>query len=241
MPLQVAVFPLHSPALADTRTLLYVPVVVGLLQFGAPVQLRSLLTVVPLQVTAGGVIAVPTVPVVGTLAQASPEPTVNVPLQVAVFPLQFPELADTDTLLYVPATGLPQVGAPVQLRPLLTVVDVLLLPLQVTVGAVIAVPAMPEVGTLAQASEYVMLELLLGKELLELEELLELLLDEELLDEELLELKELLELEELLLDEKLLDEERLELEELLLDKELLELLFTTNVPLQVADLPLQSP
>ena len=249
---QLAVLPLQFPELVDTDTL-YVPAT-GLLHVGTPVQLRPLLTVVdvlllPLQVTVGGVIAVPSVPEVGTLAQVSVyvtgAATVNVPLQVAVLPLQFPELADTDTSLYVPAAGLLQVGAPVQLRPLLTAV-----PLQVTVGGVIGVPTVPDEGTLAQASVYVMLELLLGKELLELEELLELLLDEELLDEELLELKELLEelldeelleLKELLLDEKLLDEERLELEELLLDKELLELLFTTNVPLQVADLPLQSP
>jgi len=98
---------------------------------------------------------------------------------VAVLPLQFPELAYTDTSLYVPAAGLLQLGAPVQLRPLLTAV-----PLQVTVGAAIAVPAVPEVGTLAQANVYVMLGLLLELllnvelELVATEE--ELLLDDEL-------------------------------------------------------------
>jgi len=81
--------------------------------------------------------------------------TANVPLQLAVFPLQFPELAATDTSLYVPIVGLDQVGAPVQLRPLLTAVDVPLLLTQVTAGAVIAVPAVPVVGTLAQLSVYV--------------------------------------------------------------------------------------
>jgi hypothetical protein len=146
VPLQVAVLPLQSPELADTDTPLYVPAV-GLLQVGAPVQLRPLLIVVPLQVTVGAVIAVPAMPVEGIAEQASTEDTVNVPLQVADFPLQFPELADTDTLLYVPAEGLFQAGAPVQLRPLLTVV-----PSQVTVGAVIAVLTMPEVGTVAQES-----------------------------------------------------------------------------------------
>jgi len=171
VPLQVADFPLQFPELVDTDTPLYVPAT-GLFQLGAPVQLRLLLTgvvmlLLPLQVTVGAVIAVPAVPVEGTLAQVSVyvtgAATVNVPLQVAVLPLQFPEPAYTDTPLYVPATGLFQLGAPVQLRPLLTVVVVLLLPLQVTVGAVIAVPAVPEVGTLAQSSVYVtMLELLIG-------------------------------------------------------------------------------
>ena len=150
VPPQVAVFPLQLPELASTDTLLYVPTA-GLFQVGAPVQLRPLLTAVPLQVTTGAVIAVPAVPVVGTLAQVSVyvtgAVTVNVPLHVAVLPLQSPELADTDTLLYVPASGVVQFGAPVQPRPPLTA-----MPLQVTTGAVIAVPAMPDEGTVAQES-----------------------------------------------------------------------------------------
>jgi len=56
----------------------------------------------------------------------------------------------------VPATGLLQFGAPAQLIPLLTGV-----PLQVTIGTVIAVPAVPNEGTVAQASVYVIMELLL--------------------------------------------------------------------------------
>ena len=59
-------------------------------------------------------------------------------------------------LLCVPATGLSQFGAPIQLRPPLIAV-----PLQVTVGAVIAVPTVPVAGTLTQTSVYVILELLL--------------------------------------------------------------------------------
>jgi len=55
------------------------------------------------QVTAGAVIAVPAVPVAGTLAQLSVYvmglATVNVPLQLADLPLQSPELAATDTPL----------------------------------------------------------------------------------------------------------------------------------------------
>jgi len=74
-----------------------------------------------------------------------PELTVNVP-QLAVLPLQVPELADTDTL-YVPAVGLLQVGAFVQLIPLLTVE-----PLHCTVGGVIAVPAVPVEGKPVQVS-----------------------------------------------------------------------------------------
>jgi hypothetical protein len=83
--------------------------------------------------------------------------TVKVPLQVAVLPAQLPELAEIDMLLYVPATGVDQFGAPVQARPLLTAT-----PLQVTAGGVIAVPAVPDEGTLAQARVYVITLLLLG-------------------------------------------------------------------------------
>jgi hypothetical protein len=49
--------------------LLYVPIA-GLFQFGAPVQSRPPLIVVPLQVTTGGIIVVFTMPVEGTAVQA---------------------------------------------------------------------------------------------------------------------------------------------------------------------------
>jgi len=76
---------------------------------------------------------------------------------VADLPLQFPELAVTDMLLYVPIAGLFQFGAFVQSRPLITAMS-----LQVTVGGLIVVPAMPIEGTSVQVSVYVIiLELLL--------------------------------------------------------------------------------
>jgi hypothetical protein len=75
-------------------------------------------------------------------------------LQVAVFPLQFPELADTDMSVYIPPSGLLQTGAFVQLRPLVTDVEPAL-PVQVTAGAVIALPSSANVAMLAQASVYV--------------------------------------------------------------------------------------
>jgi len=84
--------------------------------------------------------------------------TINVPLQVEVLPLQLPELAATDMLVYVPPTRSLQFGAlgtPVQVRSLVTDVDVPLLPVQVTAGDVIAVPAEPIAGTLPQVSVYV--------------------------------------------------------------------------------------
>jgi len=151
-------------AFTDT---LYVPSV-GLDQVGARVQVRLLLTVVdvldvpllPLHFTVGWVTAVPTVTVAGDMGpQASVYVvaafTVIVPLQVAAAAvLQFPEVVDTFTLLYTPAVGLLQVGAPVQVKPVVTVDDELLLPLQVTVGAVIAVPAVDVPDTLAQESVY---------------------------------------------------------------------------------------
>ena len=103
-------------------------------------------------------------------------------------PLQFPEFASTITVLYVPATGLFQVGAFLQLRSLLTTVDdVPLLLVQVTVGAVIATPDKAEVGTLAQVSVYVILKLLLDAT----DELLGIELDDEIAE---LEMKEELEL-----------------------------------------------
>jgi hypothetical protein len=43
----------------------------GLFQFGAPSQSRPMLTTIPLQVTTGGIIAMPSIPVEGTAAQAS--------------------------------------------------------------------------------------------------------------------------------------------------------------------------
>jgi hypothetical protein len=76
---------------------------------------------------------------------------------VADLPLQFPELAVTDMLLYVPIAGLFQFGALVQSRPLITAMS-----LQVTVGGFIVVPTLPIEGTSAQVSMYVIiLELLL--------------------------------------------------------------------------------
>jgi len=140
-------------AVADT---LYVENVeaAGLFQFGAFVQVMLVVTVLVPHLTVGGVIAVPATPVVGIPVQVSwsasgAELTVNVPLQVADLPLQFPELADTDMPLYVPITGLFQFGAFVQLRPFLT--DI---PLQVTIGGVIVAPTMPVEGTAAQVSVY---------------------------------------------------------------------------------------
>lgn len=136
-------------AVADT---LYVEAL-GLVQLGAFVQLMPLLTVLIPHLTVGCVTATPVTPVTGIPVQVSSSaegaaPIVNEPPQVAVLPLHSPELADTDILLCVPATGLFQFGAPVQLRtPLGTVV-----PLQVTVGGIIVAPAIPVEGTAAQAS-----------------------------------------------------------------------------------------
>jgi len=114
---------------------------------------------------------VPAAPVVGIPVQVSwsasgAGPTVNVPLQAADLPLQFPEFADTDMPLYVPISGLLQSGALVQLRPLLTAMS-----LQATVGGLIAVPAMPDEGTAVQVSVKLepLLELIRSQELLELE------------------------------------------------------------------------
>jgi len=65
---QLAVLPLQLPLVADTD-MLYVPST-GVLQFGAPIQVISLI-VVPSQATVGRFIAVPAVPVAGTLVQVS--------------------------------------------------------------------------------------------------------------------------------------------------------------------------
>jgi len=68
---------------------LYVPAI-GLLQFGASIQSISLLIVVPLQATAGAVIAVPAVPDEATLLQVSTEAITNLPqLAVLELPPQF--------------------------------------------------------------------------------------------------------------------------------------------------------
>jgi len=148
---------------------------VGSNQVGAFVQVMPLLTMLVPHLTIGCAIAVPATPVIGMPVQVSSSTegaalTVNVPLQLATLPLQFPKFATTPMLLYVPISGSFQFGAPVQLKPLLTTV-----PLQVTVGGVIVVLAMPVEGTAAQASVYVT-----GLELLELrttaEELLRYLL-----------------------------------------------------------------
>jgi len=135
-------------ALANT---LYVAAA-GLLQFGAFAQIMLVVGALMPHLTVGCVIAVPAIPVAGIPVQVSSSAegaalTVNVPPQVAVLPLQSPELADTDMPLYVPITGLFQFGAFVQLRPLPTAV-----PLQVTVGGVIVVPTKPVEGTAAQVS-----------------------------------------------------------------------------------------
>jgi len=87
--------------------------------------------------------------------------TANVPLQIADLPPQFPELADTDTSVYIPASGAGQIGAPIHVR-LVAVTDVPLLPTQVTVGGVIVESATPIAGTVPQLSVYV-IELLLGR------------------------------------------------------------------------------
>ena len=127
----------------------------GLFQFGAFVQVIPVVSLLVPHLTVGGVIAVPTAPVVGIPVQVSWSAegaalTVNVPLHLADLPLQFPELADTNMPLYVPIAGLLQSGAFVQLRPPLTAV-----PLQATVGGVIVVPVMLVEGTAEQVSEYV--------------------------------------------------------------------------------------
>jgi len=73
---------------------LYVPAI-GLLQSGAPIQSISSLIVLPLQVTAGAVIAVPAVPDGATLLQVSTEAIANLP-QFAVLELP-PQFAVTVT------------------------------------------------------------------------------------------------------------------------------------------------
>jgi len=70
--------------------------------------------------------------------------------QEAVWPLQFPVLADADTL-YVPATGVFQLpGGFVKVKPLESVAS-----LHFTVGWVIATPAVPVVEAKLQVSVYV--------------------------------------------------------------------------------------
>jgi len=76
-------------------------------------------TVVVPHVTVGGVTAVPAITDVAVRApQVNLGLTFNVP-QLAVLLLP-PQVAATDTV-YVLAVGLAQVGAPVQVRPLVTV------------------------------------------------------------------------------------------------------------------------
>jgi hypothetical protein len=101
-------------------------------------------TVLPSQVTVGAVIAMPAVPDDGTVAQASTEATVNVPqLAVCCLPPQF-AVADT---LYAEAVGLSQSGAFAHAMPLVIV----LIP-HLTVGCVMAVPAIPVIGIPVQVS-----------------------------------------------------------------------------------------
>ena len=100
-PLQFAVKLLDVPQVAVALTLLYMPPA-GLLQFGALVQLISVAIFPLLQVKAGWAIVMPTNPLAGTEPQVSVAVTVNVPLQVAVKPLDVPQSAVALTLLYVP-------------------------------------------------------------------------------------------------------------------------------------------
>ncbi len=107
-PPQLAAKPLDVPQSAVTFIPLYVPCA-GLLQLGAFVQV-TLVAVFPLlQVKAGGVIAIPDIPLIGTLPQVSvAELTVNVP-QLAVKLLDLPQSA-VAPILYVPSAGLLQFG-----------------------------------------------------------------------------------------------------------------------------------
>jgi len=135
---QVAVL-LLPPQVAATDTLY--EAAVGLAQVGAFVQVRPLVSVVLPHFTVGCVTAVPATPVVDMPVQVSwsvegAALITNVP-QVAVLLLP-PQVAATDTL-YVAAVGLAQVGAFVQVRPLVSVVV-----LHFTVGCVTAVPVIPE-------------------------------------------------------------------------------------------------
>jgi hypothetical protein len=139
----------------------------GVAQVGASAHTRPVVTFdvvpsLPVQVTVGGVIGVPTVPVAGTAPQESvyvtgAAPTVNVPPQEAAgLPAQFPAVVVTFIVEYVVAsTGLAQVGASAHTRPVVTFDVVPSLPVQVTVGGVISVPTVPVVGTSPQESVYV--------------------------------------------------------------------------------------
>jgi hypothetical protein len=138
-------------AVADT---LYV-LAAGLAQTGAFAQVIPVATVLTPHLTVGCVIAVPANPVAGIPVQVSwsaegAAPTVNVPLHLADLSLHSPELTNTNMSLYVPIAGLLQFGALTQSKPLLTTV-----PLQVTVGGIIAMLAMPVEGTAVQVSAYV--------------------------------------------------------------------------------------
>ena len=120
------------------------PAVVGMRFAG--VHASPAVTVLPLQVTAGaGVIAVPTVPVVTVIVQASVGgETVTLPHPTAM-PLQTPELALTLTGTLPTVVGIRFAG--VHVRPAVTAV-----PLQVTVGSgEIATPTVPVVAVIAQA------------------------------------------------------------------------------------------
>jgi hypothetical protein len=135
------------PQVAVALILLYVPRS-GLLQVGTLADQLISVGVFPLlQVNAGGVIIVPTIPLAGTEPQVSlAGSTVNDPLQLAVFVIK-PQVAVTLILLYVPSSGLSQSGDPSQL---MTVAVSPLL--QVKAGGAIATSEIPFAGTVPQAS-----------------------------------------------------------------------------------------
>jgi hypothetical protein len=149
VPEQLAFRPFDVPQAAVTFILLYVPVA-GLLQLGALVDQAISDGVFPLlQVKTGEVISKPENPFAGTEPQASVAGlTFNEPLQLAVKPLEVPQVAVALIPLYVPVAGLLQFGAPAD-----QAISVAVLPLlQVKAGGVISAPSYTEAGTLPQVS-----------------------------------------------------------------------------------------
>jgi hypothetical protein len=147
-PEQLAVKPLDVPQVAVTPILLYVPCT-GLLQFGAFADQAISVAIFPLlQVKAGGATATSESPLSRTEPQVSVAVTVSEPLQLAVKPLDVPQVAVTPILLYVPCTGLLQFGAFADQA----ISDGVFPLLQVKAGGVISAPSYPEPGTLPQVS-----------------------------------------------------------------------------------------
>jgi len=148
-PEQLVVKSLTVPQVAVALISLYVPLA-GLLQFGAFADQIIFVGTLPLlQVKAGGVIAAPEIPLVGTEPQVSVAGlTINEPLQLAVKPLTVPQVAVALILLYMPFARLLQFGAFAD-----QVILVGGLPLlQVKAGGVIVPPEIPLVGTEPQVS-----------------------------------------------------------------------------------------